>query len=66
MISIGDIDKFINAYSAVTWFTYGSALFGLIVMRLTLPDQPRPFKVIYTVTTNQLSFLCPHLLSIML
>ncbi len=44
-ILIGNIESLVNIFTATMWFWYGTAIFGLIVMRLTLPDKPRPFKV---------------------
>ena len=43
-IIIGDIDSLINAFSALGWCWYGFSIFGLIIMRLTRPHEPRPFK----------------------
>jgi hypothetical protein len=42
---IGSIDSLLNMFSAIEWFWYGSAIFGLIVMRLTHPHAERPFQV---------------------
>ena len=44
-IMIGSLEHLINVFSATEWFWYGIAIFGLIIMRLTLPDEHRPFKV---------------------
>ncbi len=46
LVLIGNIDGFVNAFNATSWFFYGSAIFGLIIMRITEPDKPRPFKVV--------------------
>ena len=32
-------------FSFAIWFTYGLAIFGVIVLRVRQPDLPRPFKV---------------------
>ena len=42
---VGDVDRFVNAFNAAVWITYGAAIFGLIIMRITLPNKHRPFKV---------------------
>ncbi len=44
-ILIGNLENLINVFSATEWFWYGAGIFGLIIMRLTLPNKHRPFKV---------------------
>ncbi len=46
LILIGNIENFVDAFSALEWVTYGAVFFGLVVMRVVEPDRPRPFKVI--------------------
>ncbi len=46
LIIIGDIESIIDAFSALEWATFGMAFFGLIIMRITEPDRPRPYKVL--------------------
>ncbi len=45
LVIIGNIESIIDAFSALEWSLFGVAFFGLIVMRITEPDRPRPFKV---------------------
>ena len=44
-VIVGNIDSLISAFNANVWFWSGSTFLGLIIMRVTLPHQPRPFKV---------------------
>ena len=44
-IVIGNIDSLINMFSAIQWMWYGTAVFGVIIMRLTRPHIHRPFEV---------------------
>ena len=48
LIAVGNIDGFISAFNAMSWLQYGAAIFGIIIMRITCPDQPRPYKVTVT------------------
>ena len=45
-VVIGNIDSLINMFSAIMWLWYGTAVFGVIIMRLTRPHVHRPFEVI--------------------
>ena len=45
-VVIGNIDSSINMFSAIMWLWYGTAVFGVIIMRLTRPHVHRPFEVI--------------------
>ena len=42
---IGSIDTLLNMFNAIEWLWYGTAIFGVIVMRLTRPHVERPFEV---------------------
>lgn len=44
-IVVGSLENLINIFSAASWFWYGAAFLGLLIMRLTLPKKYRPFKV---------------------
>ena len=44
-VLIGDIETLLNIYNANAWFWYAAAFLALIIMRLTMPHKPRPFKV---------------------
>ena len=44
-IMIGSLENLINIFSAAEWFWYGAGILGLIIMRITLPNKHRPFKV---------------------
>ncbi|XP_065071570.1 LOW QUALITY PROTEIN: b(0,+)-type amino acid transporter 1-like [Rhopilema esculentum] len=41
----GGTQSLVIYYSFAIWFTYGLAIFGVIVLRVRQPDLPRPFKV---------------------
>ena len=43
-VVIGNIDSLINMFSAIMWLWYGTAVFGVIIMRLTRPHVHRPFE----------------------
>ncbi|XP_072898791.1 cystine/glutamate transporter-like isoform X1 [Hemitrygon akajei] len=45
MLFVGDIYSLLNFMSFVRWLFIGLAVAGLIYMRHTRPDMPRPFKV---------------------
>ena len=46
-IAIGDISKLLDGYSAVAFVFYGLVFAGLLIMRVTHREAPRPFKVNY-------------------
>ncbi|CAM4615483.1 hypothetical protein PO909_007016 [Leuciscus waleckii] len=45
ILFLGDIYSLLNFMSFLRWFFIGVAVVGLIYMRFTRPDMPRPFKV---------------------
>ena len=45
MILVGTINQLIDAFNAASWVFYGLAIGGLLIMRITHEDVPRPFKV---------------------
>ncbi|CAK8684250.1 unnamed protein product [Clavelina lepadiformis] len=40
-----DFDTLVNAFSFTAWLFYGLVVAGVVVLRFTNPDMPRPFKV---------------------
>nr|XP_026696296.1 b(0,+)-type amino acid transporter 1-like [Ciona intestinalis] len=40
-----DFDTLLNAFSFTVWLFYGSSIAGVIVLRITHPDMPRPYRV---------------------
>uniref|UniRef100_H2ZMA2 b(0,+)-type amino acid transporter 1 n=1 Tax=Ciona savignyi TaxID=51511 RepID=H2ZMA2_CIOSA len=40
-----DFDALLNAFSFTAWLFYASVTAGVIVLRITHPDMPRPYKV---------------------
>ena len=44
-IMVGSLESLLNVFNATEWFWYSVGIFGLIIMRITLPDKHRPFKV---------------------
>ena len=44
-VLIGNIDSLINSFNAAIWVFYGLVFAGLLIMRVTHRNQPRPFKV---------------------
>ena len=42
---VGDIYSLLNFMSFLRWLFIGMAVLGLIYLRFTQPDLPRPFKV---------------------
>ena len=44
-IMIGDIDELVNGISAGVWLFYGLTIAGLLIMRVTHKDEPRPYRV---------------------
>ncbi|KAJ2942117.1 hypothetical protein O0L34_g11033 [Tuta absoluta] len=45
LISVGDIHTLINFASWFLWFFYGMACVALLVLRVTHPHTPRPYRV---------------------
>ncbi|XP_045125705.1 b(0,+)-type amino acid transporter 1-like isoform X3 [Portunus trituberculatus] len=45
MVIPSDIGSLIDFFSFTAWIFYGGAMTALIVMRFTMPDAPRPYKV---------------------
>ncbi|XP_063871904.1 b(0,+)-type amino acid transporter 1-like isoform X5 [Scylla paramamosain] len=45
MVIPSDIGSLIDFFSFTAWIFYGGAMTALIVMRHTMPDAPRPYKV---------------------
>ena len=45
LIVIGNIDDLLAAVSTAMWLFYGLAIAGLLIMRVTHKDKPRPYKV---------------------
>lgn len=43
---MGDIVKLIEFTSFILWIGFGTAMVSLLVLRKTVPDGNRPFKVI--------------------
>ena len=46
MISVGNIGELISAFSAAAFVFYLLVFIALIIMRVTHPNEPRPFKVL--------------------
>lgn len=44
-IVLGDIVELIEFASFLIWFFYGVAMISLLVLRKTMKDVPRPYKV---------------------
>ena len=44
-ILIGDVDELIDGVSTGVWLFYGIAIAGILIMRVTHKDDPRPYKV---------------------
>ncbi|KAL0176039.1 hypothetical protein M9458_028369, partial [Cirrhinus mrigala] len=44
ILFLGDIYSLLNFMSFMRWLFIGVAVVGLIYMRYTRPDMPRPFK----------------------
>eukprot|EP00795_Rhopilema_esculentum_P012189 gene12189-2807_t len=49
----GGTQSLVIYYSFAIWFTYGLAIFGVIVLRVRQPDLPRPFKLCRNETALQ-------------
>lgn len=45
MVIPSDIGSLIDFFSFTAWIFYGGAMAALLVMRYTMPDAPRPYKV---------------------
>ncbi|KAI8504398.1 b(0,+)-type amino acid transporter 1 [Branchiostoma belcheri] len=45
MILPSNFDVLVNYFSFAAWMFYGGTFLGLIVLRFTKPDMPRPYKV---------------------
>jgi solute carrier family 7 (L-type amino acid transporter), member 9/15 len=45
MVLYGTIDSLIDFFSFTAWIFYGGAMLALIVMRITKPNYPRPYRV---------------------
>ncbi|XP_050740397.1 b(0,+)-type amino acid transporter 1-like isoform X1 [Eriocheir sinensis] len=45
MVIPSDIGSLIDFFSFTAWIFYGGAMTALLVMRYTMPDAPRPYKV---------------------
>lgn len=45
----GDLYSLLNFMSFLRWLFIGVAVLGLIYLRFTKPDLPRPFKVSYGI-----------------
>nr|XP_039265765.1 b(0,+)-type amino acid transporter 1-like [Styela clava] len=45
MLIPGDFDTLLNSMSFATWIFYGLGAVGVLVLRKTRPDLPRPYKV---------------------
>ncbi|KAG1962653.1 cystine/glutamate transporter [Pimephales promelas] len=57
ILFLGDIYSLLNFMSFLRWLFIGVAVVGLIYMRYTRPDMPRPFKVPIIIPTV-FSFAC--------
>ena len=42
---MGDFSSLVTMYSIIAWLFYFLAVFGLLILRITDPYCPRPFKV---------------------
>ena len=45
-VMVGNIESLINSFNATFWVFYGLVFVGLLIMRVTHRNQPRPYKVI--------------------
>ena len=45
MIAAGDISSLIDFFSFVAWLFYGLTFTSLLILRYTMKDAPRPYKV---------------------
>ena len=45
-VMIGNIESLINSFNATFWVFYGLVFVGILIMRVTHRNQPRPYKVI--------------------
>ena len=45
LVVIGNIDDLIGGVSSAVWLFYGLAIAGLLIMRVTHKDEPRPYRV---------------------
>lgn len=45
MVTVSDVFALINYFSQTLWFSVGACIAGLLYLRYTKPDMPRPIKV---------------------
>ena len=45
LVVTGNIDDLVDGASSATWVFYGMTIAGLLIMRVTHKDEPRPYKV---------------------
>ena len=45
MIIPSNLTQLVNSYSLAVWIFYGLVFVGLLIMRVTHKDVPRPYKV---------------------
>ena len=45
-VMVGNIESLINSFNAALWVFYGLVFVGLLIMRVTHRNHPRPYKVI--------------------
>ena len=52
MVSVGDISELIEAFSAAAFVFYMLVFISVLIMRVTHRDQPRLFKVHFTLYSH--------------
>ena len=63
LVVTGNIDDLVEGSSSAVWLFYGIAIAGLLIMRVTHKDEPRPYKV-WLVTPITGVLVCLYLVTL--